>query len=447
MKKTITATSLLFTSLAMGQSYNPDKLPGAVFVGTNHNNTTDDTTPPNQVAAYFRDTDGSLTLAGNFATGGQGSGPSKRFAGDGLGASHSVQLSEDHKWLFVTNAGSNDISVFKVNVNEGTTVQSLGARGLQLVDIAPTGDGSLNHRFPNSVTQHGNLVYVLNSADHGSIAGFKLSNKGRLTPLANSTRLLDAGQVFPPDTATNPAEVSFTPDGKHLVVTLKDGPAGAPDVKVTGPGRILIFSVDAKGLPSATYKENDLSNHGPFGFSFDDNGNLLTSLFVGGPNNTGGAGAFHINPDNTLTSIPDINAIGQSVPINQNVIANQQLDSCWLENNGKFAFTANYSTNNFTSYTIGADGSLKLLNAVAGTADKTSNKQGATPLDIRVSPGGGFLYDVLPGSGKVAAWKINADGTLTKIGEYNGLPVTVDGDAAPEERFGSGGSPAGIAVL
>ena len=135
------------------------------------------------------------------------------------------------------------------------------------------------------------------------------------------------------------------------------------------------------------------------------------------------------------------------VPINQNVVPNQQLDSCWLENNGKYAFTANYSTNNFTSYTIGSDGSLKLLAAVAGTTAATSNSQGATPLDIRVSPGGGFLYDVLPGSGKVAGWKINADGSLTKIGEFSGLPVTVNGDAAPEERFGSGGSPAGIDVL
>jgi len=447
MKTALIAISLCGASLVTGQSYNPDALPGAVFVGTNHNNTTNAATPPNQIAAYYRDNTGTLTLAGYFATGGQGSGPSKRFAGDGLGASHSVQLSQDHKWLFVTNAGSNDVSVFKVNVDESTTLATLKKNGLVLADIQPTGDGSPNNRFPNSVTQHGNLVYVLNSGDQGSITGFKLSEKGRLTPIANSTRVLNAAQVYPPDTATNPAQVSFTPDGRHLVVTLKDGPAGVAGVNITGPGRVLVFGVNADGTPSSTYYENDLNNHGPFGFSFDNNGNILLALFVGGPGNTGGAGAFSINLNNGLGTIPAFNSLGQVVPINQNVVPNQQLDSCWLENNGKYAFTANYSTNNFTSYTIGSDGSLKLLAAVAGTTAATSNSQGATPLDIRVSPGGGFLYDVLPGSGKVAGWKINADGSLTKIGEFSGLPVTVNGDAAPEERFGSGGSPAGIDVL
>jgi 6-phosphogluconolactonase (cycloisomerase 2 family) len=440
--------SLLSASLLMGQTYNPDKLPGAVFVGTNHNNTTDGSTPPNQIAAYYRAPSGALTLAGYFATGGQGSGPSKRFAGDGLGASHSVQLSDDHKWLFVTNAGSNDLSVFKVNVDENTTVATLAQKGLELVDVYPTGDGSMNNRFPNSVTQHGNLVYVLNAGDNASVTGFKLSAKGRLTPIANSTRVLNAGQVYPPDTATNPAQVSFTPDGTRLIVTLKDGPAGVAGITTTGPGRILVFSVDStSGLLSGTYEENDLANHGPFGFSFDNNGNLLVALFVGGPKNTGAAGAFSVNANNTLTSIPANNTLGQLVPISANEIPNQQLDSCWLQNNGSFAYTANYTTNNITSYSIGPDGSLKLLAAVAGTADATSNSQGATPLDIRVSPGGGFLYDVLPGSGHVAAWKINADGSLTKIAEYGGLPVTVNGDAAPEERFGSGGSPAGIDAL
>ena len=108
-----------------------------------------------------------------------------------------------------------------------------------------------------------------------------------------------------------------------------------------------------------------------------------------------------------------------------------------------------------SSYTIGNDGSLTLLAAIAAITDDLPctvcppgrNRQGSTPLDIRVSPNGTFLYNVLPGSGRVAAWRINADGSLTDIGEFGGLPKTVDGDMAPEERFGPGGSPAGIDVL
>jgi 6-phosphogluconolactonase (cycloisomerase 2 family) len=156
---------------------------GAVFVGTNHNNTTDPNQPANQIAMYRRAVDGQLTLIDYFDTGGQGSGPSQRFAGDGLGSGNSVRLSTDNRWLFVTNAGSDTVSVFKIE-----------ADGLNLMDVAPTGDGSQGHRFPNSVTQHGDLVYVLNAADQGSITGFRLNDQGVLTPLAGSTRTIDGNQ-------------------------------------------------------------------------------------------------------------------------------------------------------------------------------------------------------------------------------------------------------------
>jgi len=99
-----------------------------------------------------------------------------------------------------------------------------------------------------------------------------------------------------------------------------------------------------------------------------------------------------------------------------------------------------------SSFRIGHDGSLSLLHEVAGRTDHPGNVQGSTPLDIRTSPDGRFLYLVLPGSGKVAAWRIAADGQLAKLGEYGGLPQTVDGDSAPYD-FSPLGSPAGIDVL
>jgi 6-phosphogluconolactonase (cycloisomerase 2 family) len=263
--------------------------PGAVFVGTNHNNTSDPSQPANQVAVYRRAANGTLSLVGHVNTGGQGSGPGQRFAGDGLGSAHSVELSQDRRFLFVTNAGSNNVSVFRVSKN-----------GLALTDLEPTGDGSPNHRFPNSVTQNGDLVYVLNGADQGSITGFRLSKEGTLSPIPGSTRLLAANQDrFAPDALKNPTQVSFTPGGRQIVVTIKDGPpAGAlpgPGNDPTGPGRVLVFSVGRDGLPSTTFTQTNLDNRGPFGFSFDQRGNLLTSLFVGGPNGTAAAGSFRIN--------------------------------------------------------------------------------------------------------------------------------------------------------
>jgi 6-phosphogluconolactonase len=430
--------------------------PGAVFVGTNHNNTCRNRTespcptvpqdePGNQVVMYNRAPDGALTLAGRFDTGGQGSGPSIRFAGDGLGAAHSVELSQDNRWLFVTNFASHDVSVFRVS-----------KEGLGLTDLAsttPQGDPSAG--FPNSVTQHGDLVYVLNSGGAGSITGFRLSNQGTLIPIPGSSRVLNANQSHQrPDTLFNPAEVSFTPDGRQLVVTIKDA-ANLPGVTPTGPGRVLVFNVGRDGRPSEHFAQTNLGNHGPFGFSFDRQGNLLVALFLGGPGFTGAAGSFRPNTDGTLTAItPDV--------------VNGQLDTCWIENNGKYAYTANYTSGNVSSYSIGSNGKLTLLEANAGTTEAPVplKTQGSTPLDIRVSNNGQFLYDVLPGSGKVAGWRINnGNGKLTKIGEFpitihsggvDRLLDTVNGDVAQCEvshgvfencEFGPGGSPAGIAAF
>jgi 6-phosphogluconolactonase len=403
---------------------------GAVFVGTNHNNTLDPDEPANQVAMYVRDAAGALELKGYYDTGGQGSGPGQRFAGDGLGSGGSVTLSEDRRFLLVTNAGSDSVTVFRVHRDR-----------LERTDVEPTGDGSPGQRFPNSVTQRGDLVYVLNAADRGSITGFRLSRDGELFPLAGSRRSLDANQQrFAPDALYNPAQVSFTPDGSQLVVTIKDGPSAAdvPGAEPTGPGRVLVWSVGAGGRLAADYTRTDFANRGPFGFSFDRHGNLLVALFVGGPVDpaaggpTGAAGSFRINDDGTLT------AISERVP-------DSQIDTCWLVNNGRYAFGANYTSGTVSSFRLGNDGSLELLRPVAGTTDHPGNLQGTTPLDMAVSGDGRFLYLVEPGAGKVGAWRIRSSGALTKVGEFAGLPQTPDGDHAPAD-FGTLGSPAGIAA-
>ena len=89
---------------------------------------------------YTRAADGSLSLLGHFDTGGQGSGPSLRFAGDGLGSAHSVELSQDRRCLFVTNAGSDNVSVFRVHRD-----------GLELTTWRIS--RLVRRRFPNSVAQ------------------------------------------------------------------------------------------------------------------------------------------------------------------------------------------------------------------------------------------------------------------------------------------------------
>jgi len=77
---------------------------GAVFVMTN-------AADRNEVISYKRAADGSLQEAHKFATGGRGSGGNN----DPLESQGSLTLSQDHTLLFAVNAGSGDVSVFRVH--------------------------------------------------------------------------------------------------------------------------------------------------------------------------------------------------------------------------------------------------------------------------------------------------------------------------------------------
>ena len=171
------------------------------------------------------------------------------------------------------------------------------------------------------------------------------------------------------------------------------------------------------------------------------NGQLLGAKFLGGglgvidvrETPTSVAGAYEIITDGTLASI------GAGVP-------DPQIDTCWLVNNGRYACGSNYASGTILSFTFRTDGGLTLLEYVAGETDDLGNTQGTTPLDERISADGRFLYVVLPGAGKVGGWQIADDGSLSKLGEFAGLPRAVDGDHGPFD-FSALGSPAGIEAI
>ncbi len=68
--------------------------------------------------------------------------------------------------------------------------------------------------MPLSVTIHGNIVYVVNGGGSGNISGFTMSSRGVLSPIAGSTLPLSSS-------AAGPAQISFSPNGRVLVVTEK----------------------------------------------------------------------------------------------------------------------------------------------------------------------------------------------------------------------------------
>ncbi len=330
---------------------------GAVYAMTND-------ASGNQVVIFDRDDEGILTKAGSISTGGTGTGSVL----DTLGSQGSLNLSKDQSWLLAVNAGSNDISVFKVL-----------PEGLKFVSKVGTGG-----TMPVSVTVFHNRIYVLNAGGSPNISGFSMSYRGELTPLTNSTRSLGAGSF---------AQVGFDPEGEKLVVTDKAN------------STIIVYSVGDSGLPGMNPVTSPSHGVTPFGFIFDQRGHLLVVEAT-----TNAVSSYKILPDDTL------DVISGSVP-------NGQVAACWIaENEHGDVFTDNPGTSSVSSYKD-RHGSLDLLNGVAGT--------GTTPLDLSITPDGRFLYALDPKNGTIDMFQIEHDGSLTSFGTVaGGFSIFAQGIAA-----------------
>ncbi len=123
----------------------------------------------NEVIAFSRAADGTLTQVGRYPTFGNGIGVD-------FDAQGGLLLSDDHRTLYAANPGSDDVTVFAVNGDHLTPIQKIHA-----------GDE------PLSMTRFGNLLYVLDGSVAGNqITGFTVASDGTLTPLPNSTRMLSS---------------------------------------------------------------------------------------------------------------------------------------------------------------------------------------------------------------------------------------------------------------
>lgn len=346
---------------------------GAVFVMTNSE-------AANQVIQYRRAADGTLSYVGHFDTGGAGSGVGVTVPPDPLGSQNSLLLSPDGRWLFAVNAGSDEVSVFKVRPN-----------GLKL-----TGKASSGGDYPVSLAYHNGLLYVLNAAGDGSINGFRVSDVGTLAEIPGSYRSLEAATPADgsqPHILESPAQVGFSPDGGYLIVVDKGG--------VSGTGRFVVFGVDESGRPSESFVETVTADPVPFAFVFDPYGHLVAV-----DASAGTITAYALASGGHLAALSSV--------------ANGQAAVCWIATNGAYIFTDNTGSNTVSAVGFAADGSLTLLDAVAA-----STGDGTLPLDMGISQDGQFLYTLNVGEGKVGEFRINADGSLTPLGTIGGFdPVS-----------------------
>ncbi len=369
--------SLFGVAPAFAQTNAQPVFPGAVYIA---NNSPDG----NQVQVYSRAADGSLVFSGSFATGGLGSGAGITVPADPLGSQRSLVLSADNRWLFAVNAGSDQVSVFKVLPT-----------GLQLTDTVASG-GS----YPVSLDFEHGLLYVLNAAGDGSIAGFRLTPGGSLVPITGSTRdlhLATPADGSQPQIFESPSQVGFTPDGNTLVIIDKGG--------VSGAGHILTFKIGSGGLPAAQPVVTTTASPIPFSFTFDQFGHLVVVDAKAGT-----ITSYRLNGDGTLSAI--------------SAVANGQQADCWITSNPAMGlvFTDNTGSGTISAITINKSGSLTLLGENGFSAVTGS---GTAPIDMGITRDGRYIYSLETAAGSIGLTMVNPDHSLTFLGTFGSFsPVS-----------------------
>ncbi len=334
----------------------------SVFVQT-------DNTAGNTVVAYDRADDGSLTWEHTYPTGGLG-GVLTGSVVDHLASQGSLTYDPVNALLYAVNAGSNTVSVFSVRGDELTLRQVVGSGGA----------------FPVSVAVHGDLVYVLNAEDGGSVQGYAVA-LDHLVPLPGSTRTLGLDATATPQFTNTPGQVAFSPDGSQLIVTTK---ANGNDIDVFGVGFF--------GYLSASPVQNEQTGAVPFAVSFDRAGHLVVAEA------SGAVASFALDRDGTVTQL--------------SVVPTGESATCWIAPAGGYFYASNAGSATVSGVRVGGSGQLTLL-GTTGTDPGT--------VDASATANGQFLYVQTGGNGIVDGFAVHADGTLSEIGSLV-VPGAVGGE-------------------
>jgi 6-phosphogluconolactonase len=333
---------------------------GFVYVQTNDADN-------NEIVVFGRQPDGSLDRLNAYPTGGKGSGAPH------LPSQSSVVVAQGR--LFVTNAGSDDVTVFDT-----------GEGGLVLLDRVPSGGSA-----PRSLAVHGDRVYVLNTSDEPNVAAFELTREDGLVPLAGSTRFLGRG--------SDPAQVAATPDGRTLLVTDR-----ASD------------TIAALAVDGGEVMRHPSVGATPYGFDIRPDGVLVVTEAAGAQIGKASASSYRLEGD-----------AARLQPVT-GAVASTRSEVCWavISKDGRTVFVTNFGDGTISTYAIAADGSLELREAVAATT-----LEGEPGLrDEALSSDGKYLYALHADSGRVFAWEVRPGGALAPLGSTNGLPLTAAGLAA-----------------
>ncbi|MGC1420085.1 MAG: beta-propeller fold lactonase family protein [Acidimicrobiales bacterium] len=363
----VTASAVAAGAATRTRDFQPQQENHALFVES-------ESASGNRVLAYNRASDGTISFAGSYATGGFGSTAAGATA-DPIASQGGLTLINNGNELVATNSGSDTVTVFAVQGSHLTFVQQVGSQG----------------QFPVSVASNGNSVAVLNAGSTGSVVQFRLLG-GFLSPFNPQVRSLGLTNTTPPDFHHGAGEVAYSPNGKFLIVNTK-----------ASTNSFEVFPVGFNGNLAATAKVTAADNGLPFAFVFDSAGNIVSA--EASPSSVS---TYSINSDGSLTSL--------------GTVPDGQVALCWISGANGYFFGSNAGSGNVSSFDESSTGAPQLVNATAATA------HGGT-IDSAVSPDGQFLYVESGGAGTIDAYGIGAGGTLTQIETIFNVPPASEGIA------------------
>ena len=317
----------------------------------------------NELIQYKINTDGSLSLAATLATTGLGTGTN-------LSSQGSVILSTDKKFVFVVNAGDNSLSSFlMLPTGVMTFVGKYNLQGIR----------------PISITQRGNLVYVLCSEGAtgvSSFEGFVLTSSGVLIAIPNSK------QTFPID--VHPAQISFV-HNNVLVVSER------------ATNQLSSYNLDPTTNISISSQNITTSHVFPYGFAV----NSLGQIFVTEASASSSVSSYLVSQTGELNAI--------------STLSNAQAGACWaaINSTSTICYSSNAGANTISSFEISSTGTL--------TTTQTAIDLGVgnSPLDIGLSSNDKYLFVLAGTSDKILPFKVEG----TALSPIDCEPIYVPGAA------------------
>jgi 6-phosphogluconolactonase len=331
----------------------------------------DNASPVNHVLEYQNAPDGALALVGSVSAQGAGTGSA-------LGSQGAVELARSGQWLLVVDAGSSQITVFRVQADGSLVVSDVvGSHGSTPISL--------------TVSSSGHLVYVLNN-DTPNIAGFTLTGDGQLSFIPGSIQALSGKPNSSPEDIGFIIINSNDSAGNLLVVTEKA--AGVIDTYAVGENGI-------EGAPTVTVS----NGAGPYGFASTFKGTLIVSEAAG----------------DSLSSYAT--TVGGTIRTISGALPDFGSAPCWVavSPNGRFVYTSNAHGGTISAYSISRDGTLSLISSIAA-------KTAVPTLDLTLSGNGQYLYAL--NGGMVTSFWVYPDGGISIVATIGGIQASAAGIAA-----------------